>query len=137
MTEQDKLNLLQLARQARQKSYSPYSGFSVGCALLAKDGRVFCGCNVENATYTPTICAERVALFSAVYQGVRDFVAIAIVGGKKDSADEICPPCGVCRQALREFCKDEFEIILGTDEKIETYTLGQLLPLSFDQNNLK
>ncbi len=129
----DHRRLIKLAGEARANAYSPYSGFSVGAALLCGDGRVFTGCNIENAAYGPSVCAERVALFSAVSQGVRIFAAIAIVGGKAgESADGSCPPCGVCRQALSEFCEGEhFEVILGSEENPSTYKLKELLPLAF------
>ena len=137
MTEQQKTQLIQRALEACKQSYSPYSDFCVGAALLAKDGRIFCGCNIENATYTPTICAERVALFTAVYNGAKAFEAIAVVGGPKGDCQQLCPPCGVCRQALREFCDDDFEVILGQENlQYKTYKLSELLPLSFSKNNL-
>ncbi len=132
--------LLTYAHAARAVAYAPYSGFSVGAALLAKDGRVFCGCNVENAAYTPTCCAERVALFSAVAAGAREFSAIAVVGGSDDAAAKIrpCYPCGVCRQALSEFSQDgALAVHLQNDGQSVTYTLSELLPHSFDAAQLK
>ena len=129
--------LLQLAIEARKQSYSPYSGFRVGAALLTKSGKVYGGCNIENAAYTPTNCAERTALFKAVSEGERDFSAIAIVGGKGEEPAEFCAPCGVCRQVLSEFCDMDFRIILGTPENIRVYTLEELLPLSFGKADLK
>lgn len=128
--------LLQEAIEARKFSYSPYSGFRVGAALLGKSGKVYRGCNVENAGYTPTNCAERTAVFKAVSEGEREFSAIAIVGGKEELA-EICAPCGVCRQVLAEFCDGDFRIILGAPEKITVCTLAELLPLSFGKNDLE
>lgn len=123
--------LLREAKLARKHAYAPYSGFSVGAALLAEDGRIFYGCNVENASFTPTCCAERVALFRAVSEGCRTFCAIAIAGGKGDEMS-CCPPCGVCRQALSEFCGDEMKIILEEPDKTATVTtLGTLLPKRF------
>ena len=124
--------LLQLAIEARKKSYSPYSGFRVGAALLTKSGKVYDGCNIENAAYTPTNCAERTAIFKAVSEGEREFSAIAIVGGKA----ELCAPCGVCRQVIAEFCDPDFRIILGTLDNIRVYTLAELLPLSFGKADL-
>jgi cytidine deaminase len=122
--------LLELAEVARERSYSPYSGFCVGAALLTKDGEVFMGCNIENASYSPTCCAERVALFSAVSAGKREFEAIAIVGAKRgEVADAPCYPCGVCRQVLSEFCGKDMKIYLSGN--VST-TLGDLLPNAFD-----
>jgi len=137
MTDQQKKELVQMALEACTHSYSPYSNFCVGAALLCEDGQVFCGANIENATYTPTNCAERTALFTAVFSGQRKFKAIAVVGGKNGKCKDFCPPCGVCRQALREFCKDDFEVILGKDDlSYRSLKLIDLLPLSFDKNNL-
>ena len=132
-----KEQLAQYAREAMEKSYSPYSGFKVGAALLCKDGSVYTGCNIENAGYSPTNCAERTAFFKAVSEGKREFIAIAICGGKDGVIDSICPPCGVCRQVMREFCQDEFEIHLVKKDGIETYTLQQLLPVSFQLETIK
>lgn len=122
--------LISLALEARENSYSPYSGFKVGAALLTKSGKVYKGCNIENSAFSPTNCAERTAVFSAVADGEKDFSAIAIVGGA-DEINDFCPPCGVCRQVLSEFCAPDFEIHLFNGEEIKTYTLGELLPLSF------
>ena len=132
--------LLARAHTARKAAYAPYSGFSVGAALLSKDGRVFCGCNVENAAYTPTCCAERVALFSAVAAGVREFSAIAVVGGADEEAAKTrpCYPCGVCRQALSEFSGDgSLAVYLKNGEEGVAYRLSELLPHSFDADQLK
>ena len=129
--------LLELAIEARKKSYSPYSGFRVGAALLGKSGKVYGGCNVENAAYSPTNCAERTAVFKAVSEGEREFSAIAIVGGKDEDPADFCAPCGVCRQVLAEFCDADFRVILGTPNNIQVYTLAELLPLSFGKNDLK
>lgn len=129
--------LLQLAIEARKQSYSPYSGFRVGAALLGQSGKVYQGCNIENAAYTPTNCAERTAVFKAVSEGEREFKAIAIVGGKGEDPADFCAPCGVCRQVLAEFCDLDFRIILGTPENIRVYTLKELLPLSFGKADLK
>lgn len=141
-------NNKELARKAlaaRKLSYSPYSGFAVGAALLGEDGRIFTGCNIENAAYTPTNCAERTAFFKAVSEGCRHFRAIAIAGGPKDrNADDgrlldICPPCGVCRQVMMEFCDPEtFEIILVRSESYcRTILLKDLIPYGFGPGNLK
>lgn len=129
--------LLELAVEARKKSYSPYSGFRVGAALLGKSGKVYSGCNVENAAYTPTNCAERTAVFKAVSEGEKEFTAIAIVGGKGENPADFCAPCGICRQVLAEFCDSDFRIILGTPDNIRVYTLAELLPLSFGKADLK
>ncbi len=136
MNEQYK-ELILAAVAAREFSYSPYSNYCVGAALLSKDGRIFTGCNVENAGYTPTNCAERTAIFKAVSEGVREFSAIAVVGGKRGaSLAEDCTPCGVCRQVLAEFCSADFPIVMGTPDKICLTTLGELLPLAFTPKNL-
>lgn len=124
--------LIRQAISARENSYSPYSHFRVGAALLCKDGAVYTGCNIENRAYGPTNCAERTAFFKAVSEGRREFLAIAIVGGGADGLDW-CYPCGVCRQVMAEFCDpDAFEIICGRSEKeYKTYTLRELLPEMF------
>ena len=124
--------LIREAFQARRMAYTPYSHFQVGAALLTKEGRIYRGCNIENAAYTPTNCAERTAFFKAVSEGRRDFTAIAIVGNKRGEAGDYCPPCGVCRQVMAEFCKADFEILLAKDtENWKSYTLEQLLPERF------
>ena len=123
--------LCELAKAAMTHSYSPYSGYKVGAALLCKDGTVYTGCNIENAAYTPTICAERTAIFKAVYDGQRTFAAIAVCGGKDGVITGRFPPCGVCRQVMREFCSDDFKVYLVTPEGYQETTLGQLLPDSF------
>ncbi len=136
MNEQYK-NLILSAVAARELAYAPYSGYCVGAALLAKDGRIFTGCNIENAGFTPTNCAERTAVFKAVSEGVREFSAIAVVGGmREDPLAENCTPCGVCRQVLAEFCPPELPVILGTPENIRVTTLGDLLPFAFTAKNL-
>ena len=126
-----KEQLASLAKDAMEKAYSPYSGYKVGAALLCKDGSVYTGCNVENASFSATNCAERTAFFKAVSEGKREFSAIAICGGKGGALEGLFPPCGVCRQVMREFCEDDFEIHLITRDSIETYTVGELLPVSF------
>ena len=123
--------LTQLAKEAMLHAYAPYSGFYVGAALLCADGSVYQGCNIENAAYGPTNCAERTAFFKAVYDGHRDFKAIAICGGKGGKISGAFPPCGVCRQVMREFCEDDFLIYLVDDTGFETRTLSQILPDSF------
>lgn len=129
--------LTERALEAREKSYSPYSGFAVGAALLTSDGQVYTGANIECASFTPTVCAERVAFFGAVHAGARRFSAIAIVGGKAGEAiDSFCAPCGVCRQVMAEFCSADFTVILFDGTQYKTYTLGELLPESFGPGNL-
>ena len=128
--------LMMQALEARKKSYSPYSHFCVGAALLTKSGKVYTGCNIENAAYTPTNCAERTAFFKAVSEGEREFEAIAIVGGKETQKGGFCAPCGVCRQVIAEFCEKDFKIVLGDEENLEVHTLDTLLPLSFTKSNL-
>ena len=124
--------LMRLACEAREKAYAPYSGFAVGAALLTKSGKVYTGCNIENAAYSPTNCAERTAFFKAVSEGEREFVAIAVTGGKAGKAPGAgCTPCGVCRQVMAEFCHGDFVILLGNEETLNVHTLGDLLPLSF------
>ncbi len=124
--------LLKLAREAMERAYVPYSGYKVGAALLTADGRVYQGCNIENASYSPTICAERTAFSKAVYDGVRDFTAIAVVGGKDGEITGFFPPCGVCRQVMREFCGDDFVLYMGgPDGTYEARTLAEILPFSF------
>jgi cytidine deaminase len=128
--------LLLKAMEARELAYAPYSNHKVGAALIGKSGKLYTGCNVENAAYTPTNCAERTAIFKAVSEGEREFTAIAVVGGVGDKLSEVCAPCGVCRQVLAEFCDADLRIILGTPEKIITTTLAELLPLSFGKSDL-
>lgn len=130
------LELMRMATEARKASYSPYSNFKVGAALLGKSGRVYTGCNIENAAYTPTNCAERTAVFKAVSEGEREFVAIAIVGGKGEETAEFCAPCGVCRQVLAEFCDRDFRIVLGNIDNFRAYTFAELLPFSFGKSDL-
>lgn len=127
----DHTELTGLAVQAMQTAYAPYSGFRVGAALLCRDGSVYTGCNIENAAYSPTICAERTAFAKAVSEGKRDFVAIAVCGGKGGVITGLCTPCGVCRQVMAEFCKEDFQILLVKPEGYEMRTLSQLLPDHF------
>ena len=123
--------LCKLAVEAMSHAYVPYSGYKVGAALLCADGTVYQGCNIENAAYSPTNCAERTAFFKAVYDGHRDFTAIAVCGGKDGVIAGAFPPCGVCRQVMREFCGEDFLIYLVNDKGYETVTLAQLLPFGF------
>ena len=130
--------LYRLAIDAMNYSYSPYSDCKVGAALLCKNGKVFTGTNIENAAFGPTVCAERVAVFKAVSEGEKEFSKIAVVGGKGGIINGIFAPCGVCRQVLREFCQDDFEILLGeTSDSFKTFTLKDLLPLSFSPENVR
>ena len=132
--------LIDEAFAARRMAYTPYSHFQVGAALLTADGRIYRGCNIENAAYTPTNCAERTAFFKAVSEGEREFTAIAIVGGAEDATEfDWCAPCGVCRQVMEEFCDERtFEIVLArSEEEYEVYTLGELLPKGFGPHNLQ
>ena len=125
------------AIEAREKSYSPYSGFATGAALLCENGKIYTGTNVESASYGVTVCAERVALFKAVADGERSFRSIAVVGGRAgEKISGYCPPCGACRQALAEFCSDDMKIILTDGKEEKVISLGELLPLRFDKDNL-
>lgn len=132
--------LVKEALRMREYSYVPYSHFRVGAALLTRDGKVYTGCNIENAAYTPTNCAERTAFFKAVSEGEREFTAIAIAGGAEDKKElDYCSPCGVCRQVMMEFCDPEmFQIILVKSEtEYQTFSLKEMLPLGFGPNNLQ
>lgn len=134
MTERE---LLDLAITARERAYAPYSHFTVGAALLTGTGQVYLGCNVENASYGATICAERTALCAAVSAGERDFRAIAIAGGRSgDTSRALCAPCGICRQFLVELCPADMSVILGDRERCEVYTLSALLPAAFTDDAL-
>ena len=132
--------LVKKAYEAQKFSYSPYSRFQVGAALLTQNGKVYTGCNIENAAFSPTNCAERTAVFKAVSEGETQFQAIAIVGNKKGAPEEeweFCTPCGVCRQVLLEFVDPQkFEILLGKGKEIRKFTLSQLLPESFSPSML-
>ena len=135
----DDKTLFRQALDARARAYTPYSHFTVGAALLCDDGTVYTGCNIENAAFTPTVCAERVAFFKAVADGRRDFTAIAVAGAPEGAPpDASCVPCGVCRQVMAEFCRaDTFHVLLGTaPENVRAYTLAELLPLAFSGDML-
>lgn len=133
--------LIENAIEARKMAYTPYSKYKVGAALLSSENKIIKGCNIENAAYGPTNCAERTAFFKAVSEGVKDFSAIAIVGGLENETDLFSGyafPCGVCRQVMREFCDSEFEIVVArSTDDYKVYTLGELLPESFGPDNLK
>lgn len=132
------IELINRAKQAMEKAYCPYSGYKVGAALLTKDGQIFTGCNIENASFTPTVCAERTAFFKAISEGNTEFSAIAIVGGKDGVISGIFPPCGVCRQVMSEFCDPEdFKVYLGTEtDEYKSLTLAGLLPYGFSKDNV-
>lgn len=124
--------LIKKAIEMLNFSYAPYSNFHVGAALLTSEGEIYTGCNIENAAYGPSNCAERTAIFKAVSEGKKEFAAIAVVGGKNGKIENFCPPCGVCRQVLAEFCKKDFEIVLAkSTNEYKIMTLEQLLPESF------
>ena len=134
MTAEKKEWLLDLAQEARARSYSPYSNYAVGAALLCADGTVYLGCNIENASFGDTVCAERCAMFKAVYDGKREFTAIAVIGSGESPAF----PCGICRQVMAEFCEKEFLIITANCDRtaVSTDTLAELLPHSFGPKDL-
>lgn len=129
--------LVSIAMDAMKNSYAPYSGFNVGAALLCEDGSIYTGCNIENAAYTPSVCAERVAFFKAVADGKREFNSIAVVGGPCRKITSLCTPCGVCRQVMSEFCDGSFKIICKDKDDIKTFTLSQLLPEHFGPEVIK
>ena len=133
MNEDTIRELIDTALRMRSFSYTPYSHFNVGAALLTAEGKIYTGCNIENGTYTPTICAERTAFFKAVSEGERNFAAICIAGGPEGAEpDRLCAPCGVCRQVMLEFCGDDFPIILAVNrDDYKIFTLGEMIPLGF------
>ena len=133
LTMEEKQQLIRMALAAREKAYAPYSDFMVGAALRAADGRIFTGCNVENAAFTPTSCAERTALFKAVSEGVTQFTDIAVVGSRRGEINQqITSPCGVCRQVMQEFCAPSFMIYMGrSDGTYVAESLGAMLPYGF------
>ena len=135
----DENELVKHALEARKHAYVPYSHWAVGAALLTKEGKIYEGCNIENAAHTPTNCAERTAFFKAVREGERDFAAIAVVGAyEAEEPEKICAPCGVCRQVMMEFCDPEtFQIILAVSkDKYDVFTLRELFPLGFGPADL-
>ena len=129
--------LVALAEDAMTHAYAPYSRFHVGAALLCADGTVYTGCNIENAAFGPSVCAERVAFFSAVRDGERDFVKIAVVGGPAGTIRSFTAPCGVCRQVMREFCRDDFTVLAFDGERVRSTSLIDLLPESFSPADLE
>lgn len=131
-------DLMTAAKNAAKFSYAPYSDFNVGAALLTASGKIYTGCNVENAAFTPTVCAERVAFFKAISDGERDFVAIAVAGSKSGVSVDGVTPCGVCRQVMAEFCvPDKFTVCVAVANGYETYTLSELLPHGFGSDSMK
>lgn len=130
--------LIKEAIKIRDKAYAPYSNFLVGASLLSASGKIYTGCNIENAAYTPSNCAERTAFFKAISEGEKHFIAIVIVGAKRDEALDFCPPCGVCRQVMMEFCNPkEFKVIVAKSvNEYKVFTLEEILPMGFDPNNL-
>lgn len=135
------MNEKELCREAvdaMKNAYAPYSGYKVGAALLTEKGKLFAGCNIENAAYTPTVCAERVALFNAISSGERIFTAIAVAGGKDGVISGAFPPCGVCRQVMAEFCAPDFTVLVVTGEdSYKKYTLNELFPQAFTPKNIE
>ena len=123
--------LMEYAKKAMENAYAPYSDFRVGAALLCEDGTVYTGCNVENAAYSPTLCAERVAVGKAVSEGKREFAALAVCGGKGGVLTDVCTPCGVCRQVLAEFCRKTMPVYVTDGKTVTAYTLEELLPMGF------
>lgn len=128
--------LMKLAVGMTERSYAPYSGFTVGAALLCGNGRVYTGCNIENASFTPTVCAERCAIFEAVKNGERDFKMIAVAGGMHGEVKAFTYPCGVCRQVMLEFCGPDFVLLFTDGREIKKYTLAEIMPLSFTPADL-
>ena len=137
MTREVKKELIEKAVAMLAYAYVPYSGYTVGAALLCDDGKIYTGCNIENAAYTPTNCAERTAFFKAVSEGERSFSAIAVVGGKGGAVTGYFPPCGVCRQVMMEFCDPaSFTVLLWDGSNIKEMKLEELLPLGFGPSDI-
>ena len=133
----NKKDLFMLAKDAIKNSYAPYSQYNVGAVLLCKNGNIYKGCNIENASYSLTICAERTVLFSAIANGEKEFESLCVVGGKKGEITDYAMPCGACRQVLAEFCDADFKVFVGVNENdIKEYKLSDLLPYSFDKSKL-
>lgn len=130
--------LCALAVKAMENAYVPYSGYKVGAALLTKSGKIYTGCNIENSSYSPTVCAERTAIFKAVSEGEREFLRIAVAGGKNGKITGEFPPCGVCRQVMAEFCGSDFKIlVVGGENSFTEYALSEILPFSFNPDHIK
>lgn len=132
----DYKRLMNLANDMRAHSHVPYSHYRVGAVLVGKSGKEYTGCNLENAAYSPSICAERTAFAKAVSEGEKEFKCIAIVGGREGEISPDCSPCGVCRQVMAEFCGKDFEVVLGTPDDFKVYTLEEILPLTFTSKEL-
>ncbi len=132
-----KATLCKKAIEMMEKAYAPYSGYRVGAALLAASGKIYTGCNIENAAYSPTVCAERVAFFNAISAGERELVSIAVAGGKETVAENGFPPCGVCRQVMAEFCGPDFAVLVARPDGFTEYSLEELLPAAFTPINIK
>lgn len=133
----NKKDLFILAKEAMKNSYAPYSNYNVGAVLICKNGNIYKGCNVENASYSLTNCAERTALFSAIANGEKEFVSILIIGGKNGDLNDYAMPCGACRQALSEFCDNDFKVYVARNENdIKEFLLKELLPFTFDKDKL-
>ena len=139
MEQEQITTLIKKAQNAREFSYSPYSGYMVGAAVLTVDGEIYTGCNIENAAYGPTNCAERTAIFKAVSEGKRAFSAIAVVGGKRGGREDYAAPCGVCRQVMMEFCEPaKMQVIVAKNaDEYKIFTLQELLPEGFGAANLE
>ena len=141
MEQEQIVQLIGRAFESRKNAYAPYSNFHVGAALLAANGKVYPGCNIENASYGDTVCAERVAFFGAVQEGERDFDAIAIVGGpsqEKTFLSDYAFPCGICRQVMSEFCRDDFQVIVARSlDDYQIHSLGELIPFGFGRSQLE
>ena len=123
--------LWSIARDAAENAYAPYSGFRVGAALLTADGKTYTGVNIENTSFGATVCAERTALFHSVKEGRRDFVMLAVAAVDAEGNETAAPPCGVCRQAISEFCGGDMPVVFGTRDNLQTVALGELLPYAF------
>ena len=132
----DYARLMKIANDMRAFSHAPYSRFRVGAVLVGKSGKEYTGCNVENAAFSPSICAERTAFAKAVSEGEKEFECIAIVGGREGEISSHCSPCGVCRQVMAEFCDDDFKVILGSPDDFKVYALKDILPLTFTKKEL-
>lgn len=136
----DYAQLIEKALEARTRAYAPYSGYLVGAALLTEEGRIYQGCNIESAAFSPSNCGERTAFFKAVYEGERHFKAIAVVGGYRETPLEALPffaPCGVCRQVMVEFCKQDFEVVVAkSPQEYQVFKLSEILPLAFGPSDV-
>lgn len=133
MSEENPVNLIEAAKDAREKAFAPYSNFKVGAAVETKNGKIFTGCNIENASYGLTICAERVAIFKAISEGESEFVNLAVAA----DTENLTPPCGACRQIIWEFCGDIAVTFSNLEGKTETLQMSELLPRAFDTKFLK